>query len=366
MIPHTLRFVVLALCVQAANGAFGQTVILTDVDSGLPSPQGNYRWLDVADQAYSAAYQTSYNYRQAAVTATFDGSSQPIRGMLLATNLKPNFAYQLKLVGADGTPANEKIGRAGRYWQESWSGSAWANGQNLNNKGSGTYPSPNDTAYLATRDVPNATSPTGRQYKYTCYLVFDCFITDEAGNATVSFQLNSSYHVLWKTSQQTRGSQDGPAKSATFDPSPAQPAYSTDYPRQTMTIFGEWERLPVGGLQLMPGDYPCQLFLTEESFHGSGGQYAGGWAAAMAADVSFLVAPRIQAISSVRNVVSLAVADCYVGLTNGIERSFALGPAASWQKVFLFVSETPGTNWSETIGAGAAQAFYRVVSGVTP
>jgi hypothetical protein len=355
-----------ACCVLAALSTMSQTVILKDIDSGLTSPQGSYRWLDVADQVYSDAYRTNYNYTQASVSVTFDASSQPVCGTLLATNLKPNFAYQLKLVGTAGTPSNEKIGWAGRYWQEEWNGTTWANGGNLNDKGSGYFPSPNDTAYFANGAVPDPTSPTGKKYRYTCYLVFDYLITDTNGNAALSFQIDSSYHVLWKTSQQTRGSQDGPVRSATFDPAPSEPAYNVDYPRADVAIFGEWERLPGGGIQLMPGDYQCQVILTEESFHGSGGQYAGGWAAAMGGDLAFRAAPRIKRVSVANHVVSLALADCYVGITNFVERSFELGLASGWQKVFTFVSETPDTNWSETLEPGPARAFYRVVSQVAP
>jgi hypothetical protein len=361
-----IRPLVLACCVHAAHNAISQTVILKDVDSGLTSPQGNYRSLDVADQVYSAAYRTNYNYTQAAVSVTFNTSSQPVRGVLLATNLKPNFAYQLKLVGTAGTSANEKIGRAGRYWQEVWNGTAWANGWNLNDKGSGHFPTPNDTVYFANREVPDPTSPTGRKYKYTCYVVFDYFITDSQGNATVTFQVHSSYHVLWKTSQQNPGPQDGPVKSATFDPSPSQPAYDVDYAARTEAIYGEWERLPLGGIQLMPGEYQCQVILTEESFHGSGGQYAGGWAAAMGGEGTFRVAPRLTRVSVANNAVLLELVDCYLGITNRLERCFELGQASGWQEVFTFVSTTPNTNWSETIPAGFAQAFYRVTSQVAP
>jgi hypothetical protein len=42
-----------------------QTVILEDIDSGTTSPTGQYRWLDVADQPYSASYRDNYNYTQA-------------------------------------------------------------------------------------------------------------------------------------------------------------------------------------------------------------------------------------------------------------------------------------------------------------
>ena len=55
----------------------------------------------------------------------------------------------------------------------------------------------------------------------------------------------------------------------------------------TVGVFGEWERLYVGGIYLRSGVYTCQIVLTEESFHGSGGTYAGNWAAAMRATISF-------------------------------------------------------------------------------
>jgi hypothetical protein len=48
--------------------------------------------------------------------------------------------------------------------------------------------------------------------------VFDYFITDENGDVSFSFETDSSYHVLWKTTQRTRTASDGPIKTATFDP----------------------------------------------------------------------------------------------------------------------------------------------------
>ncbi len=224
-------------------------------------------------------------------------------GTLTATNLKPNFAYQLKLNGIAGTPSNEAIGLAGRWLQEEWNGTQWANGQNLNNKGDGSSPNPNDVLYFARRDVADPTSPTGLRYKFTGYLVFDYFIAGENGVANFSFETASSYHVLWKTTQRTRTASDGPIKTATFDPDPAlSPAYDTDYGDATISIFEEWERLPVGGIFPNIGDdFEAQLILTEESFHGSGGQYAGGWAAAMSADTPPFPYPETGVVSGVTN-----------------------------------------------------------------
>ncbi|MBE3137905.1 MAG: metallophosphoesterase [Thermoplasmata archaeon] len=265
----------------------GTTTTMEDIDSGLPSPTGDYRWKDIANQNYSENYRNNYNYTQANVEVTYYTVESSLHGYLNAMNLKPNFAYQLKLVGTPGTADNERIGLVGRWWQEEWNGTAWANGQNLNNKGDGSSPNPNDNLYFARKDIPDATSPTGLHYRFSGYLVFDYFITDEAGDATFTFEANSSYHVLWKTTQSTqypRTDLDGPLKSSTFDAGPSSPAYDVEYPLQTVSLFGEWERLPVGGIYLPAGNYSAKIILTEESFHGTG-QYDGNWAAAMSANI---------------------------------------------------------------------------------
>jgi hypothetical protein len=272
----------------AVSGA--ETVVLEDIDSGTTSPNGDYRWLDVADQLYAETYRDTYDYTYATVSVTFTASGEALQGTLEAENLKPNFAYQLKIAGDSLLPGNERIGIAGRWWQEQWTGSDWGNGQNLNNKGSGSTPNPNDLTYFSRRDIIDLESTTGLHYKYTGYLCFDYFTTDENGDATLAFETKSSYHVVWKTSQRPWTSNDGPKKTVTFDVDPlTSPAYDEDYPEQTVTIFGEWERLPVGGIHLQPGDYACQIILTEESFHGSGGTYSGSWAAAMGADIEFTI-----------------------------------------------------------------------------
>lgn len=311
---------------QPAQAETPASVVLADIDSGTTSPQGNYRWMDVADQVYDVddtdgySYQTTYNYTQASVQVDFFTDSQALHGTLTAANLKPNFAYQFKLVGTAGTEANERIGFTGRWWQEEWNGSEWADGWNLNNKGDGSWPSPNDLTYCGRRDTPDGTSPTGRHYRCTGYLVFDYFITDEYGSATLSFEADSSYHVLWKTTQRSPTAADGPIKTRGFDvelPDPVA-AYDIDYPSAAISIFGEWERLPVGGVRLPPGDYEAQFILTEESFHGGG--LAGGWAAAMGATVAFRILTSPGAIPGDFDhdeTVSLddyfALADCFGG-----------------------------------------------------
>ena len=148
---YVLTFVITCLF-AALNPAQGATIFLQDIDSGLTSPQGNYRWLDVADQEYGPSYRESYDYAQATVEVNYSFVVTGIQGTLTAINLKPNFAYQLKLVGSAGTPANDRIGLSGRWWQEEWNGSEWTNGQNLNSKGDGSSPNPNDIVYFDRRD----------------------------------------------------------------------------------------------------------------------------------------------------------------------------------------------------------------------
>jgi hypothetical protein len=245
--------------------------------------------LDVADQAYGIGYRNSYNYSQAAVEVAYCTEGNKLQGLLKARNLKPNFAYQLKLSGIPGTADSERIGLAGRWWQEEWTGTAWANGQNLNDKGDGSSPNPNDQTYLSRRYIQDSSSPTGYYYRYTGYLVFDYFITDSNGTATLQFETGSCYHVIWKTTQRSNATNDGHVETVTFDPDPSQPAYDTDYLSETVSIFGEWERLPMGQVNLQSGEYQCQILLTEESFHGSGGTLAGNWAGAVTANVMFTI-----------------------------------------------------------------------------
>ena len=271
---------------QAPEGMSG-FVALRPADPNLVSPSGDYRWMDVADQVYSADFQQSYRYAQASVQVSYNIVGESFVGELVALNLKPNFAYQLKIAGTPGIEENEHVGFAGRWWEQYWTGSGWSGGSNLNNKGDGSSPNPNDLIYFARYNVLDGSSETGYHYKYTGYLVFAYFITDSNGDAAFSFETGSCYHVLWKTTQRTHVIDDGPQVTATFDPDISEYAYDVDYGSQTVSIFGEWERLPMGGVDLAPGNYNCQMVLTEESFHGSG--LSGNWAAAMTGDVSFKV-----------------------------------------------------------------------------
>ena len=276
-------------------------VNLAFIDPGVTAFAG-YRWRDIAGNLFSDSYRNSYGYNlpDVQVQLSFYDIGSIFTGILTATNLKPNFAYQIKLAGFPDTDSesNEQMGFTGRWWQEEWDNTIqeWTNGQNLNNKGDGYFPNPNDQGYLSKRDILDPNSPSGKKYRFTGYLPFDFFITDENGNAVVQLAQNSSYHVFWNTQQSYYNNydseKDGPLKTVTFDPDPSQPgsAYSTDFSEATMIVFGEWERLPMEGVFLPSGEYSCQFILTEESFHGwPGGSYTGNWASTMGADIQFTI-----------------------------------------------------------------------------
>ena len=268
-----------------------QTQTLVSLDPG--GTGSDYRWMDVADQAYSSSYISSYLYEDASVEVIYKKKDTALNGLLIARNLKPNFAYQVKLDCTPGTVDSERVGFVGRWWQQEWTGTEWDAGWNLNDKGDGSSPNPNDDTYLERRHIADPTSPTGYHYKYTGYLLFDYFITDENGDAYIPFTTGSSYHVLWKTTQSwpyTEGD-DGPIKETTFNPSPSNTAYDTDYPEQTIELYGEYERLPMGETPLFPGEYTCSIVLTEESFHSQlGDPLEGNWAASLIGEISFTIA----------------------------------------------------------------------------
>lgn len=258
----------LPLCTWAAN-----------VDLRAVGGSGsNNRWMDIADNLYSSAYQGTFSYAQPSVTVSYDDTSGAFAGTLTATGLKPNFAYQMKMVGNSDIDdwTNEQLGYAGRWWR--------------------VQPNPgnsDDADYINHKDDPD--------YIYQGYLLFGFFSTDQQGNAAVSFSADSSYHVLWATNDSTgvgTGHKNPDVNDSAviyydFFASPAinPVAYSTDYGTAHVGVFAEWEsgRALPGQLSLPTGEYHFQFVLTEESFHQSG--LGGGWASVMEGNVNFTTVP---------------------------------------------------------------------------
>jgi hypothetical protein len=283
MVSLVAGFVVFSLIF--AEPAWSASIALQPV-GGSPT----YRWMDIADNTYLSAYQSSFGYGDPTVTLAYNDVSNTFSGTLTATGLKPNFAYQMKLQGKPGIAdwANEQLGYAGRWWYTFDDGSTQSQGN------------ADDTFYAAHKNDPD--------YTFQGYLLFDFFATDEQGSASVSFAADSSYHVLWATPGSTTadntghrapvnpGNVDSAVRSYTFDPdNNTSGAYSDsgpdDYVTATVGIYAEWEngRAYPGQLEFLAGSYNCQFILTEESFHQSG--LGGSWASAMSGDVNFTVVP---------------------------------------------------------------------------
>ena len=266
-------------------------VSLQPVGDETTWPDMSYRWMDIADFLYASGYQDFFDYGQPTVMLSYCDISPTFEGTLEALGLKPNFAYQVKLVGkptkvwgAGGDDwSNEKIGYAGRWWRKQL------------NPGNA-----NDADYEAHKDDPS--------YIYEGYLLFDFFVTSEQGSADVTFSADSSFHVLWATHDSTNdgtghrdpNADDGMERYFEFTSSPATDpdAYATDYGSARVGIYAEWEsgRALPGELVLPSGSYNVQFVLTEESFHQTAIPEGGSWAGAMMADnIRFLATDDAEA-----------------------------------------------------------------------
>ncbi len=258
-------------------GEIGQRVVhLGPIGDVTTWPGTPYRWKDIADHIYDQSYQDTFTYDQPRVTVAFDPYGQTFRGTLQGYGLKPNFAYQMKLVGKPNglwgleadDESNEHIGYQGRWWRE--------------------QPDPgnsNDADYEAHQDDSS--------YIFVGYLLFDYFATDEYGHVEKGFQLNGSYHVLWNTVLNSRepGPNDSPITGHTVRAAGYHPAYDTAHAPAEVGLYAEWEPgrdLP-GEVTLPAWMYHLQFILTEESFHQSG--IGGYWAGAMGCDTLLFSIP---------------------------------------------------------------------------
>lgn len=230
-------------------------------------PDAPFRWRDIAGNLYAAAYQDTYLYDDASVAITFESCQDSVfSGHLSGASLKPNFAYQVKLVGKpegvwgpDGDDAtNERIGYAGRWWRMT------------PNPGNST-----DEDYEAHREDPD--------YVFEGYLLFDFFITDSLGSAEAAFVTDGSYHVLWWEHQRAKGPCDSPVLWSTVVGHAGDVAYDGDVGPLDVGVYAEIERLCDGETKLPAGAYNCRFILTEESFHQSG-EGEGYWASVLKCD----------------------------------------------------------------------------------
>ncbi len=233
------------------------------------------RFIDVGGHAYSRDFIEGFCYfgdrRQPApvVTLRWLKEAETFVGTLDAHHLKPNFAYQVKLLGdPDDFDAFENIGYLGRWGL------------------------PGDETNVSDRDY--ARFPD--KHRAESYLLFDFFVTDEHGSATKTLYADSSLHVLFHAVRQRRPRLRDSAPLTVTTRNPGGGVYANpDAVFGEETLFAEAEsgsasgnrRPPIGRAFLASGSYRAHLALTEESFHwyGDGGQ----WATVLSTPVEFTV-----------------------------------------------------------------------------
>lgn len=252
------------------------------------------RWRDLADVAYSDAWRERFDYADRAAHRAqvhYESPAPTLRGALIAHALKPNLAYQLKLVGLSplrgpGERANAGDVRAWSSWQLGRVGRWWCA----------------DCAWNVS-DVDLAAHVV-EGHAVRGYLLFDWFVTDGEGNARHEFALDSSLHVLWRVGQRERAPEDTPPRwyrlerdAAVYPPPAAGVA-------QDAGVFGEWEpgRPPLGRVRLPAGEYEVGLNLTEETFHANLGEEralegGGFWPWVLEAELRFEIRPAISRAS---------------------------------------------------------------------
>jgi hypothetical protein len=259
----------------------------------------NQRWRDAATTPYDVGEIASYDYASATVVFAYPDQAPAFGGALTGSNLKPNFAYQVKLNGkpnyfwgSEGDDlANERIGFAGRWWLNKV--------ENATGSVVGGWNS-NDAEYLAWK----AQSFTDGVYDYVYegYLLFAYLVTDEQGQVSNDLTLDSSFHVLWKVAQRAPGPNDSAPTAHTFPVNETSDWYASSEADELRSIYAEWEptRALPGELALPTGTYAVRLFLTEESFHESAGSpSSGSWATVMTHDdLQFTIAAPVPAVST--------------------------------------------------------------------
>ncbi len=257
------------------------------------------RWRDAATTPYDAGKIASYDYASATAVFAYRDQGLTLAGNFTGSNLKPNFAYQLKLNGKPSyfwgpqgdDLANERIGYAGRWWL------------NKVEKTTGILVggwNSNDAEYAAWK----AQGFTDGVYDYAFegYLLFAYLVTDQHGQVAQNLVVDSSFHVLWKTAQRTPGPNDSVPSMHSFVLDGASDWYASSQPDEVRSIYAEWEptRTLPGELSLPAGTYAVRFFLTEESFHESAGSPpSGSWATVMTHDdVEFSIAAPVPTLST--------------------------------------------------------------------
>lgn len=318
-IPYLRRFSIVFLAVvagqlwawagiaQAQSSCPGSAGMAAPACSGFgafsdPWPSARERWWDISNAQYNAFLgldgHQSFSYAvNPQITLTYDAAPATpyFVGYIEASGLKPNFAYQMKLLGkpvkgsngfgaAGDDVGNERIGYVGRWWCDTQHSSQ----TNFD-----------DAHYLDFyKNAPGNGNPVHDIYGYQ--FIGD-FITDRFGHASIAVNGKNSYHITFADWQ--GGIRDIELPNSPFlvqggiiQSNPTiYYGYGSTAPNTSVRLWYEYEGSgrPRSNVVLPAGTYKCRMLLTEESFHNSATN-GGFWKSVLIDnDVTFAIgAPR--------------------------------------------------------------------------
>jgi len=234
---------------------------------GRDDPE-NERWADIAGNFYSSDFARGFSYEDKSETGPcvrvrIKPAGKTLSGRLEAHGLKPNFAYQVKVMGDFADRRGfELIGYRGRW--------------RLPGRGT-NYSDWDYQAYENKEDIE-------------AYILFDFLVTDDRGDAILDFALEQSLHVLWNVTRQGVIIREPNIRK--HDLRADNPA-TYARPKEAATVeyvYGEPEAARYTGapVRLPEGRYSASLVLTEESFH-SYGRDDGYWASPLRLPLEFYI-----------------------------------------------------------------------------
>ncbi len=253
---------------SASSGTGGQLArSVTLIPYREPWTLARPRFMDIDDRPFSDSYATSFSYNSAQVTLFYDPTPKTpyFVGKIQASGLKPNFAYQLKLVGkpkfgsrgwgsAGDDVSNEAIGKVARWWNDS---------QQINTTDSG---------------FNNSYKKPAENQKQTVYgyLFMGNFVTDENGNAEREFAGSKSYHITWQDKQNTSLRQVVAGNYRIGSTQAPFLGYGKSTAPINVKLWHEYESGRPKDVRLPAGNYNCRLLITEETFHSTQPNNKGG------------------------------------------------------------------------------------------
>jgi hypothetical protein len=240
-----------------------------------PWPAARERFYDIDNNPFNAwitngAPNGGFSYGNARVQLIYDRAPGVpyFVGRIEASGLKPNFAYQIKLLGKPKSGrrgwgslgddrSNERIGYAGRWWCDS---------------SHSTQTNFDDSHYV---NFYKRASAANKHDVYGYQFMGD-FVTDAQGRASVAISGQYSYHITWASWQ--GGIKDTFWANFSISGAPVSGGfygYGTTAPSGSVDLFYEYEAGRPNPVVLPNGTYKCRMVLTEETFHNT--SFLGGY-----------------------------------------------------------------------------------------